>query len=348
MPKVSVVIPVYNAEQYLRKCLESVVGQTYQDIEVIIVNDGSKDTSEEICRGFLEDSRVKYFYQENAGPAVAMNYGLSVAAGEYIWFVDADDWIEADAVARLKNETADMVIFNFFRGENEKHLEPVEIGVYDKTAIEKYIYPKLLSYVDQDGKVNYIFHNTWMRLYKREFLQQNRICFHPKVRNGLDLLFSFEAVIKASTISFRTNDYLYHYRPASNSMTSAYIKNYWEGRHIIIDILDRMIPDDSLRSQMPLRIFYWSVIGIENELRYPQGTKERIKQIVEDPICDVFKGKLDVSKFNEKNQRFYWYFCDSDADGIWLEYQRRMRARKRKKMIRHIKQKIKSILYVGN
>ncbi|MBO5128766.1 MAG: glycosyltransferase [Oscillospiraceae bacterium] len=344
MPKISIIIPVYNAENYLQKCLKSVVGQTYKDIEIIIINDGSTDGSADICRGYLSDSRVKYFYQENSGPAVAMNYGCSVAHGEYVWFVDADDWIEADAVERLQNETADMVIFNFFRGDSQKHYEQIPDGLYDRCGINRVIFPALLSYIDSEGKVNHIFHNTWMRLYKRTFLVRNNIQFHPSVRNGLDLLFSFEVAVKAETISIRFNDYLYHYIPAANSMTSSYVKNYWERRKEIITMVNELIPCDTLHSQMPLRVFSWVVIGIENELRSRDGSKDIIRTIVQDPVCNLFKEKLDVSGLNEKNQRYYKQICDGDFRGIWKEHQREELRRRKRRFVKKIKKTVKSML----
>lgn len=344
--KVSIIIPVYNAERYLKKCLDSVVGQTESDIELIIVNDGSKDGSASICKQYLTDSRVKYYYQENAGPAVAMNFGLSVAIGEYVWFVDADDWIEEDAVERLINETSDMVIFNFYRGYAQKHNEPIPDGIYDYEGIQNVIYPYLLSYIDSAGDVNYIFHNTWMRLYKRVFLKENNISFVPSVRNGLDLLFTFEATVKAKNISVKFNDYLYHYMPADKSMTSSYVEKYWERRKEIIKNMYELIPSNILYDQMPLRIFSWAVTGIENELKYTQGRKENIRAIVTDPICDTFKWKLDISRLNETNQKYYEQICNEDVNGIWLTYKKRKIKSKYRNMIKKFKRFVKKIFHI--
>ena len=343
MSRVSIIVPIYNAEEYLYECVDSLVGQTWRDIEIILINDGSTDSSAEICKSYLNDPRVIYRYQENTGVSAARNLGLSLATGDYIGFVDADDWLELDAMERLQGETADIVMYNFYHGAR-KHEEPLTDGVYPTEAL----FPEMISYVDETGEINYQFHTIWMRLFKRSLIEKYQIRFDTRFHNGEDLLFTLAATMKASTISVRLSEYLYHYRPTPGSQTTSYIKNYWELRKKIIEEIYALMEPKILCSQMPLRIFSWAVTGIENELHYTKGSKEQIKRIADDSICDVFKGKLDVSKFNEKNQRFYWYFCDSDADGIWLEYQRRMRARKRKKMIRHIKQKIKSILYIGN
>lgn len=102
MEKVSIIIPVYNAEKWLRRCVDSVLSQTYRDIEVILVNDGSKDNSANICDDYAsEDNRVKVIHKENAGVSTARNDGINVATGKFIAFIDADDWMEVDFVDTL-------------------------------------------------------------------------------------------------------------------------------------------------------------------------------------------------------------------------------------------------------
>ena len=102
MSKVSIIIPVYNVEKYLKKCLDSVINQTYKDIEIICVNDGSKDGSENILKEYAtKDSRIKIIEKKNGGLSSARNAGLDVASGEYCYFVDSDDWIELNTIEKL-------------------------------------------------------------------------------------------------------------------------------------------------------------------------------------------------------------------------------------------------------
>lgn len=114
---VSIVIPVYNAEDYLRRCLDSILEQSYRDIEIILVNDGSKDDSSEVCKYYQNlDSRIKYFYKENGGASSARNYGIDKARGEFITFVDADDWLSNDAIevqsSHMRSDKLDLLIFD--------------------------------------------------------------------------------------------------------------------------------------------------------------------------------------------------------------------------------------------
>lgn len=100
--KITVIVPVYNVENYLRKCLDSIISQTYKNIEIVVVNDGSTDASGEICKEFAEiDHRITYIEQENAGLSAARNTGLENMSGDYVTFVDSDDWIEQDYVETL-------------------------------------------------------------------------------------------------------------------------------------------------------------------------------------------------------------------------------------------------------
>ena len=118
-PKVSIVVPVYNVENYLKRCLDSLINQTLKDIEIIIVDDGSKDNSSSICNEYAElDSRIKVIHKENQGLGLARNTGLEVVSGEYVGFVDSDDFVELNTYEQLynviMNENADMVTCNYY------------------------------------------------------------------------------------------------------------------------------------------------------------------------------------------------------------------------------------------
>ena len=141
-PCVSIIIPVYNVEKYLKQCVESVIRQSFKDVEIILIDDGSKDGSGKICDDFAKrDPRIKVFHKKNGGLSDARNYGIDRASGQYIMFIDSDDWIDYDYVATYvevaKNETADLVVggIKSAYGKNEKavplktikHVSPHEL-----------------------------------------------------------------------------------------------------------------------------------------------------------------------------------------------------------------------------
>ena len=131
--KVSIIIPIYNAEKYLEKCLDSVVGQTYANLEIIMIDDGSTDSSYSICQCYAEhDDRIKLIHQKNAGISAVRNKGLELSTGDYIFFIDSDDWIDADTISVLVDiaikEDADMVASHYVMratdstvGDNSNH-----------------------------------------------------------------------------------------------------------------------------------------------------------------------------------------------------------------------------------
>ena len=123
MPLISIIVPVYNVESYLKRCIESILNQTFRDFELILVNDGSTDNSEIICKEYaLKDERIKYFYQRNKGVSEARNKGIDNSSGEYIQFIDSDDYVDENfleiVVNRFKRDNSDIVFIGFYNEYN--------------------------------------------------------------------------------------------------------------------------------------------------------------------------------------------------------------------------------------
>ena len=153
----SVIVPVYNAERYLRKCVESVCAQSYSEWELILVDDGSTDGSGILCDELAEgDERICVVHQENRGVVAARKEGIRYAQGDYVFYVDADDWIEpdclADADTRIRDTGADLVAYSFQyispSGNGKYKLEPVSEGLYESEEIKEKIYPRILLGAD--------------------------------------------------------------------------------------------------------------------------------------------------------------------------------------------------------
>lgn len=218
MTKLSVIVPVYNVEKYLEKCIDSILRQTFTEFELILVNDGSTDKSGLICEEYVKlDKRVKVIHKNNGGLSSARNAGLDIANGEYIGFIDSDDYIDPNMLNQMyitaKNYNADIVSCRFLRiNENEqediKVLQSTEVRVYDSyKALEEY-----LSYKDENLKD--IHTVVWNKIYKRHLF--NNIKF-PEGKIFEDGYVTYRLIHEANQIAVLNNIY-YYYVQRSNSI----------------------------------------------------------------------------------------------------------------------------------
>lgn len=202
LAQVSVVIPIYNTEQYLRQCLDSVVGQTLTDIEVICVDDGSTDGSPRILAEYAaQDSRFQIMTQENAGPGAARNSGLRVSSGEYLIFLDSDDWYEPDFLERMvcqaEKTGADITVCRSVEFDTNTGQEQSSEWMLKS----KYLPGEVFSPGDI---AEHIFQFTygwpWDKLYCTEFVRQ-RVLRYPALPNSEDLVFVFQSLAVAGHIA---------------------------------------------------------------------------------------------------------------------------------------------------
>lgn len=206
MPKVSLIIPVYNVENYIEKCLKSVVNQTLKDMEVIIVNDGSKDSSKQKIEKYLKKyPRIKYLEKENGGLSDARNYGMQYATGEYIAFLDSDDYVEETMYEEMYNvaqkEAADMVECNFIWEYPDKKRE--DIGA---------VYNSKREMVEKARVV------AWNKLIKRELLEKTGVKFPIGLRYE-DVEFFYKLVPYLEKVSFVKKCFV-HYIQRGNSIAN--------------------------------------------------------------------------------------------------------------------------------
>lgn len=216
---ISVIIPVYNVEKYLRECVDSVLHQTYQNFEIILVDDGSTDGSSAICDEYaVRDCRVTVVHQNNAGLSIARNNGLGLSTGEYVYFLDSDDWIVQDCLEKLimsaERHCAQVVFFDALSFENE-----------GKTC-EKQSYARSTDYGADDGIVmleklqkKKDYHSAVPLLFmEKRFLKENRLTFEPQIVYE-DMLFTFQVFCLAKRVA-HVNCQLYCRRYRSGSITS--------------------------------------------------------------------------------------------------------------------------------
>lgn len=213
-PEISIIVPIYNVELYLRKCVDSILAQTFRSFELILVNDGSPDKCGEICEYYKElDPRVVVIHKQNGGLSDARNYGIDVAQGRYIGFVDSDDWIEPDMYEALHGlitaHNADIAVCGHCEVQDEVKLEKSfthQVRVYDNA----HAFDKLL----EDTEIQNL---AWDKLYKAELFSQVR---YPVGRYFEDIFTTYKLFLQANkTVSLDSPKYLYLKR--SDSITGA-------------------------------------------------------------------------------------------------------------------------------
>ena len=327
MIKVSVIVPIYNAEKYLKQCLDSVVNQTLKDIEIILIDDGSIDGSAEICKTYLSDPRVSYYHKENEGLAAARDDGMMRATGEYIGFVDSDDWLELDMYEKMYNAAkfndSDIVFCNCIENEDGHHFTPeMPSGPYNRDGILKDILPRTLAYIGKGGSKRAIRWCNWLRIYKNETLKKSNFKQDRRFRRSQDLQLTYEATLAAQNYYYLGDDYLYHNRVVGDSLSRGYTKNMWP---LYVPLIERLYKDTEefkeldLMNQMHLRAFFFVTDCIENEFK-PLCTNSRerkielIDEIINDPICQRFKGHIETEKLNELYRKYYELIFNGKAE----------------------------------
>jgi len=333
---VSIIVPVYNAERDLEQCLNSIVNQTLENVEIIIVDDGSTDGSSEICKSYAEkDGKMIYFKKENEGLAAARQDGMEKARGEYIGFVDSDDWLEPDMYERMysvaKKENADVVFCNAFLDEDVKdkiHLEP---GVYDRERIEKEILPRSLSGLSPKGANSVIRWSNCLRIYRKELIEKNKIAFNRKFRRSQDLQLTFETALYAQRYVSLNDEYLYHNRTQNNaaSLSRGYTKDYWSLIRPLIDVLYKDVENykkQDLSYNMNLCVFFFAVEGCRNEYEkstFPDKKKiELLNEIANDEVVQNALPHIDPKKLNVHNRAIYEGLMGGSGASVYKSYKK--------------------------
>lgn len=213
---VSVIIPVYKVENYLKRCVDSILEQSYENLEIILVDDGSPDRCGEICDEYIKkDSRIKVVHKQNGGLSSARNAGIKVATGNFISFIDSDDWVDKDFIKNLRSaliqENSDMsaCLFCRIKGTEGQRSE------FDK-KIEVITDKKYYNVLSENSFAGYATN----KLFKRDIIINNQLFFDEKIFNGEDFPFTLEYTKYANKISFLKQDlYFYFFRDTSIMQT---------------------------------------------------------------------------------------------------------------------------------
>ena len=312
--KVSVIVPVYNAEKYLQECVDSILQQTITEIELILVNDGSTDSSPALCDKYAaQDARVKVIHKPNGRAASARNAGLRIAIGEYIAFVDSDDWISPDMYEKMLQTGADVTLCDYVRFQGEKEFpftQPnVADGFYNKAQIREKIYPHLVM----DGIEYPITISNWVMLIKRDIITRNRLSYREDILISEDAPFGSEVLYCADSFAYLKGERFYHYRMTEGSASKTYMPWWWDSSLKINEETENFFSkceDYDFTQQIKSNMFYLARAEIyyilcNRELSRKEQDK-KVQTVMNHPRVVRMMKDFDVSPYPIQFKMLYW------------------------------------------
>lgn len=303
--KYSLILPIYNTEEFLEKCFDTILSQEYDDYEVLLINDGSTDNSGKICDNYAEkDSKFKVFHLENGGVSSARNYGLSKAMGEYIWFLDPDDYIVGqpllELAQKLDEHKPDMLVFDY------------QDYYYTSKKYTDQVLP-FSGYADRDKfRSNFselfrtsMFFTVWNKLYRREFLLNNSLEFEKDTYFGEDVIFNLDLYTKVNGVYLENTKYYVYIVGRPTSAANVYRKERLVIKKEEFREVERLCKEfgceySDLSLHMRTKIFVNVANNIVNSNMVYKEKYNELKDLYED---EFFNGIL---KFSNRyfNRRF--------------------------------------------
>ena len=308
-PLVSVIIPVYNVEQYLRQCLDSVVNQTLKDIEIICVNDSSTDNSLAILNEYAaRDSRIKVITQPNGGAGAARNNGLSASTGKYLSFLDSDDFFEPDmlelAYEKAEEDKADFVVFQ----SDQYYTDDDKFVQVAWTLREKEIPPYTpFSHRQMTDNIFKVFVGwAWDKLYNREFVEQNHLLFQEQ-RTSNDMLFVFSAVAIAKRITVVKKVLAHQRRDAKDSLSKTRENSWYCFYDALLALRERLKSEGLYRELDKDYINYALHFSLWNINTLAEPTKTKLITTMKSEWFEELgiKGKSEEYFYNKKEYKQY-------------------------------------------
>lgn len=305
MVEISVILPVYNSEKYLRECLDSLLNQTFKDIEVLCIDDGSSDSSLEILKEYEKtDNRIVIINQENQGVAKTRNKALTLVNGEYVYFMDSDDTLDTNAFKKLhsnlKSNDSDFCIMKaiFVNGDEKYKFPAFDLDKeFSNVNFDRFTF----TYGDVKSHVLNDLFAPWLKMYKREFLVKGGFTF-PDIISYSDAPFHVKTMLNAERISF-IPEYLYYYREIDDSLvhSSANTINFFTLSDIIEDYLVENNYFDEFKEEFytfqTSKLVYY--MGFADSVEYYTKAKEilsNLSDFLKDPSSKVLPDKKDLDK----------------------------------------------------
>lgn len=305
-PKISIIIPVYNAEKYLHRCIDSIITQTYHVWELILVDDGSTDSSGKICDEYASlDKRITVCHIQNGGPSRARNYGIDKSTGDYVYFVDADDWIEPSSVHDFlgkSNESFDICFQNYVLHNPDGTSVITDIQEKEAHGVEC---KDVLSNLICSSKFGW----TWIKMFKREILNKYNIRFRQDCSLQEDELLTLQYCqhIKSIVVRNRAN---YHYYIYDTSLTR---KKRYPTQHLNVmsDIRNeaQKIGVKKIVDYYNIKYMQWlhsSVISVYKDSLAEYSDKKKRYMLINDFLCLYRSYKKSLKKYKSLKSKLLY------------------------------------------
>lgn len=331
--KISVIIPVYNVEKYLPKCIESLINQDFDSYEILLIDDGSTDNSLNICKEYEKKSKkVKVFSQKNKGVSVARNLGLENAKGEWICFVDSDDFAENDMLSSFYDEamkgdcdvliTPPIMDFDDYTNDAAIFEDNIDFtnkkDILIKNMICRQYNSKLKTEIGAGG--------PWGKLYKKSFLDETSVKFIEGLKRMQDVIFNIYVANKANKIIYK-NIYKYHYRINQGSSTVKYNPTIYETFEKVITIMNEFVEKNKLDSS------YTDAINMKTILLFIEGARiatmnknynissiKRIKELKKVYLNKTFKNGFKNAKNKDLGTKLMIFKISTNLHLFALSY----------------------------
>lgn len=336
----SVIIPVYNVQEYLSICIDSVLNQTMNDYEIILVDDGSTDISGKICDQYaLKYNFIKVVHKSNGGLSSAWVEGLKYAEGNYVCSIDSDDYVESDLFEKMKDKiltySCDILVYGYKSiGESEIVNEiGCEGGYYDRKKIEKNVLPRLIN-IGNLRKRSCIYLSRINKTVKRELLLKNRKFYRTDISYGEDNMWTIPNVLTASSMYIFTDYYPYCYRCNPKSITQSYNVGLWEKFELLdkhVFYIVNTLGHKEMEKQIKCDIVFHAAIVINNEM-FSNGSKRQIKKNINEILNNnnVIEGLkcMDLSSCTWR-EKILLYLMQSRSGSLLYVY-KEIRSKTRK------------------
>lgn len=319
MPLISVVVPIYKVEEYLKECVDSILNQNYSDFEVILVDDGSPDGCPAICDEYaLKDSRVKVIHKENGGLSSARNAGMSQAKGEYVWFVDSDDYLSENAFEMIEkcfSTGADIFTFGILCKQYSGNFDKAPHAFSGLADKEK------MAELTKKACSSHLYTYVWRSVYKAEFLKKNKLSFFNGLSLTEDAIFNSQAFLVADKVFF-SDDFPYVYRDRSNGLSKNFAEAFDE------KIIGYFVTYDNIRDRSYDRycikkydeyykdagrftltnVYYYSIVNriyrSKNRNKY-----KLLKKVSKTRMIKKAFERFDINEIKSKSLDWYFYLA---------------------------------------